>query len=245
VNGAALELFDRLRLREPLAQAFNALGIEGEQGWRAAARLKALLIIQSRAATSETSAMKEQVSSAQKLEAAAAALTSEATSISRSVPPPHVKDRSAEPTDTIIPLDLWQDPDVRWLTGFNEPEGHAYIVREPYEELLWWLSLPEILALVNLAAPGRSAGSILNDRIRQSLSVVEKAGYRVDTLMNKQREPAESAVPPSAATFKEIAVGSKPGEGSSSPAPADLEPQEPVAEKPAGSGNPEGSPEDY
>ncbi len=46
----ALHLFDRLRLREPLAHAFNALGLEGEWGWRAAARLKVLLIIQSQVA---------------------------------------------------------------------------------------------------------------------------------------------------------------------------------------------------
>jgi glycosidase len=36
----ALDLFDRLRLREPFAQAFNALGFEGEEGWRVAARIK-------------------------------------------------------------------------------------------------------------------------------------------------------------------------------------------------------------
>jgi hypothetical protein len=33
----ALDLFDRLRLREPFAQAFAALGFEGEEGWRVAA----------------------------------------------------------------------------------------------------------------------------------------------------------------------------------------------------------------
>ena len=42
----AVEVFDRLRLREPVAQAFHALGLEGEEGWRAAARLKALLLVE-------------------------------------------------------------------------------------------------------------------------------------------------------------------------------------------------------
>ncbi|MGH9600312.1 MAG: alpha-amylase family glycosyl hydrolase, partial [Terracidiphilus sp.] len=37
---AALDLFDRLRLREPFAQAFGALGFEGEKAWRAAGRIK-------------------------------------------------------------------------------------------------------------------------------------------------------------------------------------------------------------
>ena len=40
----ALDLFDRLRLREPFAQAFAALGFEGEEGWRVAARIKVLLL---------------------------------------------------------------------------------------------------------------------------------------------------------------------------------------------------------
>ena len=40
----ALDLFDRLRLREPFAQAFDALGFEGEEGWRVAARIKVVLL---------------------------------------------------------------------------------------------------------------------------------------------------------------------------------------------------------
>ena len=40
----ALDLFDRLRLREPFAQAFGALGFEGEEGWRVAARIKVVLL---------------------------------------------------------------------------------------------------------------------------------------------------------------------------------------------------------
>jgi glycosidase len=41
----ALDLFDRLRLRAPLAHAFAALGFEGEEAWRVAARIKVLLLI--------------------------------------------------------------------------------------------------------------------------------------------------------------------------------------------------------
>ncbi|MFZ1012539.1 MAG: alpha-amylase family glycosyl hydrolase, partial [Terracidiphilus sp.] len=40
----ALELFDRLRLREAFARAFRTLGVEGEECWRAAARIKVLLL---------------------------------------------------------------------------------------------------------------------------------------------------------------------------------------------------------
>jgi len=38
---AAAELFDALRLREPMAESFGALGMEGEERWRAAARVRA------------------------------------------------------------------------------------------------------------------------------------------------------------------------------------------------------------
>ena len=41
----ALDLFDRLRLREPFAHAFAALGFEGEEAWRVAARIKVLLLV--------------------------------------------------------------------------------------------------------------------------------------------------------------------------------------------------------
>ncbi len=40
---AAAQLLDALRLREPMAQLFNSLGIEGDDRWRAAARIRGLL----------------------------------------------------------------------------------------------------------------------------------------------------------------------------------------------------------
>ena len=45
---AALDLFDRLRLREPLAHAFEALGFAGEESWRVAARIKVALLIEAK-----------------------------------------------------------------------------------------------------------------------------------------------------------------------------------------------------
>ena len=43
---AALDLFDRLRLREPLAHSFLALGFKGEESWRATARIKVALLVE-------------------------------------------------------------------------------------------------------------------------------------------------------------------------------------------------------
>ena len=44
VPAAGVDLFDRLRLRQPVAEAFGALGLEGEESWRAAARVRVLLL---------------------------------------------------------------------------------------------------------------------------------------------------------------------------------------------------------
>src|SRR5581483_2963606 len=135
----ALDLFDRLRLREPLARSFHAMGLEGEEGWRAAARLKILLILQSGAGqTDSAQTTAAEIAPTDKLTQAAAALASEAISVSPATTPAG---------GSKIPASLWQDPDVRWLTGYNEAEGHAYVIRECYEEFLWWLALPELLKL--------------------------------------------------------------------------------------------------
>jgi glycosidase len=42
-KNAAVQLFDRLRLRQPLAEALLAVGAAGEEQWRGAARVRALL----------------------------------------------------------------------------------------------------------------------------------------------------------------------------------------------------------
>jgi hypothetical protein len=42
---AALALYDGLRLRHALAEAFSAVGVNGEQAWRAAAQVRALLMM--------------------------------------------------------------------------------------------------------------------------------------------------------------------------------------------------------
>jgi hypothetical protein len=225
-------------LREPLGQAFNALGLEGDQGWRAVARLKVLLIIQSRAGTSGRPPAAQSKSAAPKLASAAEALASEATSTSPSAP----TERDG-PFGAIIPADLWQDPDVRWLTGFNEAEGHAYVVRESYEELLWWLSLPQILTLTGVTVPTRPAAAAISKGIADEMKSIEKAGYRVDLLLRSEKSSVLNQ--PDAIAMKATAIGSQPGRNAPMPGPEDLEPDKPVDSRPAGPGiDPEGPPED-
>jgi hypothetical protein len=42
---AAVGIYDALRLRHALAETFSAVGVQGEQAWRAAAQVRALLLM--------------------------------------------------------------------------------------------------------------------------------------------------------------------------------------------------------
>jgi len=152
----ALDLFDRLRLREPLAKAFQSLGIEGEESWRTAARIKVLLL---------TEAYSEQAAESASIE--------------------------AEPAPILGP-DLWQDPDVRWLTGVHASEGHEYIIREPYEQLLWFLQIPTLLHLAAEPTPDEVIASAMAEEIEESLTALESANYRLDKLVAEEALTTET-----------------------------------------------------
>ena len=195
----ALDLFDRLRLREPLGQSFNALGFEGEEGWRVAARIKVVLL-------SEAGVGREEP-------APAAPSETELPSTESSSTPPEVAPRSIEvqpqvtaappapvaapqPDAPAIPSvervalasSLWLDPDVRWLTGVHESQGHYFLVRERYEELLWWLLLPALLRLAGEPAWNRAAIGEMNTIVGEALETAEAAGYRIDALLKSSAD---------------------------------------------------------
>ncbi len=72
---------------------------------------------------------------------------------------------------------------MRWLTGVHEAEGHFYLVRELYEELLWWLLMPSLLRLAGEASPSRAAVEELSKTVEEALSTAETANYRIDKLL--------------------------------------------------------------
>jgi hypothetical protein len=121
-----------------------------------------------------------------------AAETGEAMTVSVAVPGPDSdagEGKSAVPTPqpeqeqvALSPV-LWLDPDVRWLCGVHEAEGHFYLVRELYEELLWWLLMPALLRLAGEPAPSRAAVKELSKTVATALSSAEAAGYRINTLL--------------------------------------------------------------
>jgi glycosidase len=219
----ALDLFDRLRLREPIGHAFTALGFKGEEAWRAAARIKVLLLTGAGAAvTPDSSVMPDSVVAPVSGPAvpAASTLPEIAPNLKKGIwetktatAPARVLDaetgegnrtavgapgpshlgtgegktapstlQSAHEQVALAPI-LWLDPDVRWLCGVHEAEGHFYLVREQYEELLWWLLMPALLRLAAEPAPSRASVEELSNTVATALTSAEAAGYRIDTLL--------------------------------------------------------------
>ena len=171
----ALELFDRLRLREPVAHAFSALGVSDEESWRAAARVKVLLLARASVEPVEGQAKSSEQAAKPEAPSVLEATVSEV---------PASEYRS---NHEVFPSSLWRDPDVRWLTGVHEAEGHDYLVKEPFEELLWWLQLPALLELAGHVAPSRTTAKTIVQQVQDAIAAVEFAGYRADRLLTFDR----------------------------------------------------------
>jgi len=261
---AALDLFDRLRLREPLAQAFQALGLGGEDGWRVAARIKVLLLVQADAGAEVESVAAPQKPAADLLKSteqpqltlAAEALVAEGVSAEPQPAKPISKDTAGtipeRARDLLIPPDLWSDPDLCWLTGAHVAEDHTYVVRESFEELLWWLQLPELLRLAAAPVARKSDAAVMTQKIEKAIVTLDSAGYRVDTLLEPDIEvevtlELESDEEwPSEPQLDREAIETVPKTGPIPELdPEELSPQEPVIAKPVGPVNPEGPPEEY
>jgi hypothetical protein len=171
----ALDLFDRLRLRGPLAHLFESLGFVGEESWRVAARIKVALLVEARVFTPA--------------EPAAA---------------------GSAPLIPVLSPALWQDADVRWLTGAHLADGHVYFAKESYEELLWWLQLPALCKLAAQSVPARGVIQAIGAAIAGAITSAASAGYSVDALFASGK-PAPEATNPASPALK-IASDEKPTE---------------------------------
>ena len=182
----ALDLFDRLRLREPLAEAFNGLGFEGEGGWRAAARIKILLLAEN---IRREAAHYRAEFGAPEVEKAS---TTSGEAKERNAMPEAAESANMEVAGKAdaFPNQLWQDADVRWLTGVHQAGDYSYFVSEPYEELVWWLQIPALLRLAGETAPRRDVIGKVAESIQEGLAAAANAGYRLDKLTGaKTRRP--------------------------------------------------------
>jgi hypothetical protein len=190
----ALEAFDRLRLRQPLGESFKALGFEREAGWRAAARIKVVLLAQAQT-TTQTTIEKTKVSSA------SAGIDLKPIAEPRVVQDAEHSPKSAvpeisEPVVCGIPRELWSDPDVRWLTGVHDAGESTYVVCEPYEELLWWLQMPELLSIAGKLSPNKSEIRALNAKVHEASAEADKAGYRLQTMLGVDGKKPETSANP-------------------------------------------------
>jgi glycosidase len=176
----AVDLFDRLRLREPLARAFEALGLEGEEAWRGAARIKVMLLVRA-----------EALKPAGKTKGAdeTNATTSKPASESAAAPATAKRDPAE---DALLPRELWRDPDVQWLTGIHEADGHHYVIREACEELLWWLHMPALLTLGAQPSVSNEATDQIGKEIADAMKAMEQAGYQVDERLRQEKTEPEA-----------------------------------------------------
>jgi hypothetical protein len=179
----ALDAFDRLRLRQPLAESFNHLGFEDEAGWRAAARIKIVLLTETKTGVPAT----EQGTATSAGSPGSEPKHPEATV---PAPPPEPETKAMPPAVQVhnvsgLHHDLWSDPDVRWLTGVHDAGAHTYLVREPYEELLWWLQMPALLNIAGQPSPSKAEVRALSKRVQDLLMAAEKAGYRLQSMLGE------------------------------------------------------------
>ena len=82
----------------------------------------------------------------------------------------------------------WKDPDVAWLTGLHESDGHRYFNKESHEQMLWWLTLPRLVALAAQDAAGRSVATrtalgALEAENDGATKAAKAAGYKLDALV--------------------------------------------------------------
>jgi len=186
----ALDLFDRLRLREPFAQAFAALGDEGEAAWRAASRIKVVLLTGAGVGR-EAAPTAPPAASGESLKA------EDATAPKAKQPEFPAAPQAELAGDELVALApaLWQDQDVRWLTGAHTDKDGDYLIRESYEELLWWLQVPSLLRLGADAAANRASARQMAMVVEDALLTAEAASYRIDILLGTAPSEVETEAP--------------------------------------------------
>jgi hypothetical protein len=122
----ALDLFDRLRLREPFGHAFAALGFNGEEAWRAVARIKVLLLTGVGAGVAPDSCPAVPAASTlpEATDSSSAANKKREGKTEGAPGPSHLRTGEGKTAPATPHLEqeqvalapiLWLDPDVRWL----------------------------------------------------------------------------------------------------------------------------------
>jgi hypothetical protein len=104
----------------------------------------------------------------------------------------------AMPDDAARPQAMpWDDPDVAWLTGLHEAGGDRYFNKEAHEQMLWWLALPDLVALVENDPAGKSPATCaaLSDLAAlnaKAVTAAAAAGYKLDSLLQPTQQHEKS-----------------------------------------------------
>jgi hypothetical protein len=80
------------------------------------------------------------------------------------------------------PFSWLRDPDLAWLVGVHEHEGVRYLVKEPFEKLLWWMTLRTLFAILEKPSVDPEGIAGLERRLRAHVRAVADRGYRVEAL---------------------------------------------------------------
>ncbi len=146
--------FETLHLRKVLAKAFKALQIEGEDSWRAAARVRLLLPDASKPAN------------------------------------PKALKTPNERISQLVDL-MGTDPDVRWLTGVHPAADTTYFIKEPFEQLVWWLQLPRLLDASDDGTPDSRTLKQVAEEAAFGHAAAVSAGYDLHKLAEALAPPAK------------------------------------------------------
>ena len=184
----SVDTFEKLYLRKPLANAFAALGLQGEDGWRAASRVLLLMY----------------------------------------------ESPSKTPAFETLLHQLQQSAEVRWLAGVHDAGGKTYFIKEPFEQLLWWLQLPRLLTPGAALASAKTLTEIATQAKRGSDAALA-AGYDYKQLLLDAAPKAATSAASAASAKAVVNTASQQPERSvaAKKQPAKTNPHSPAKAAPA------------
>jgi glycosidase len=107
------------------------------------------------------------------------------------------------------------DPEVRWLTGVHGAGSTTYFIKEPFEQLMWWLQLPRLIESASSPNPDKKSLARIAGEVQAGCVAAAKAGYDVEKLQKEIRPPAAKAVVPSLKVKAPAKPGGKAGSAAS------------------------------
>jgi len=74
---------------------------------------------------------------------------------------------------------FWKDGDVQWLTSVNQAGGIAYLNKEAFHELLWWMEIAELVTVAEATPADSERLAQVKRRFAAASQAAAEAGYEV------------------------------------------------------------------